>query len=83
LPSRFHIRAQQSGEASQHRRLVQGDVIGLIALDFILRLVGAGTVNVAFVIDVQSMHFDDFPAHELLPPLTGLALAWATAICNA
>jgi hypothetical protein len=42
---------------------VQGDVIGLVALDFILRLVRGGTVNVTFVIDGPSMHFDNFSAH--------------------
>jgi hypothetical protein len=42
---------------------VQGDVIGLVALDFILRLVRGGAVNVTFVIDGPSMHFDDFSAH--------------------
>lgn len=47
----------------QHRGLVQGDVIGLVALDFILRLVGCSMVDVAFVIDVPFMDFDDFSAH--------------------
>jgi hypothetical protein len=54
---------RKSAEASQHGSLVQGDVIGLVALDFVLRLVRAGTVNVAFVINVSSMDFDDFSAH--------------------
>src|SRR4249920_3155500 len=59
----FRIRAGHSAETSQHRGLVEGDVIGLVALDFILRLVWGGTVNVTFVIDGSSMHFDDFSAH--------------------
>jgi hypothetical protein len=42
---------------------VQGDVTGLVALDFKLRLVGGGTANVAFVVDVPSVHFDDYSAH--------------------
>jgi hypothetical protein len=63
LPLCFRIRARQSAEASQHRDLVQGDVIGLVALDFILRLVRCSMVDVAFVIDVPSMDFDDFSAH--------------------
>src|SRR5450759_4583118 len=63
LPLCFRIRARQSAEASQHRRFVQGDVIGLVALDFILRLVRGGMVYVTFVVDVTSVHFDDFPAH--------------------
>src|SRR5450830_1392543 len=48
---------------SQHRRFVQGDVVGLVTLDFILRLVRGGMVYVTFVVDVTSVHFDDFPAH--------------------
>jgi hypothetical protein len=54
---------------SQPRRLntaalVQRDVISLFVLDFILRLVGCRMVDVAFVIDVPSMDFDDFSAHR-------------------
>jgi hypothetical protein len=40
---------------------VQGDVIGLVALDFVLRLVRGGTVNVALVINVLSMALTIFP----------------------
>ena len=54
---------RKSAETSQHGGLVQGDVIGLVALDFVLRLVRGGTVNVALVIDILSMDFDDFSAH--------------------
>ena len=68
LPLCFRIRARQSAEASQHRGLVQGDMIGLVALDFILRLVRWSMVDVAFVIDVPSMDFDDFSAHPCRPP---------------
>jgi hypothetical protein len=42
---------------------MQGDVVSLVALDFILRLIGRSMVNVAFIIDGTLMHFDDFPAH--------------------
>ena len=42
---------------------MQGDVIGLVALDFILRIIRRSTVNVAFIIDGSFMHFDDFSAH--------------------
>jgi hypothetical protein len=63
LPLCFRIRARQSAEASQYRRLVQGNVVGLVALDFILRLVPSGMVDVAFVIDVPFMHFDDFSTY--------------------
>ena len=64
MPPCFRIRAGQSTEVSQHRGLVQGDVIGLVALDFILRLVRGGMMYVTFVVDVPSVHFGDFPAHS-------------------
>src|SRR5258708_8279272 len=38
-------------------------MIGLVALDFILRIIRRSTVNVAFIIDGSLMHFDDFSAH--------------------
>src|SRR5437773_10268147 len=47
---------------SQHRALVQGDVVGLVALDFILWLSLARVVGVPFVINVFRVHLDDFPA---------------------
>jgi hypothetical protein len=52
-----------SAETPQYCGFVQGDVIGLVALDFILRLGCGCAVNVAFVTDSPSMHFDDFSAH--------------------
>src|SRR6478672_5468614 len=54
---------QRLVEASQYRSFVQGDMIGFIALDFILRLIRAGTMNVTFVGNVPPMHFDNFPTH--------------------
>jgi hypothetical protein len=41
---------------------VQGNVIGLVAFDFVLGFVLAGVVDVSFVIHVRRMHLDDFPA---------------------
>jgi hypothetical protein len=38
-------------------------MIGRVALDFIEGVIGTGVVNVAFVIHVTPMHFNDFPAH--------------------
>src|SRR5260370_14350557 len=38
-------------------------MIGLVALDFILRIIRRSTVNVAFIMDSSFMHFDDFSAH--------------------
>ena len=40
-------------------RFVQGDVIRLITLDLVLRAVRAGVVNIAFVLDIPQMRFDD------------------------
>jgi hypothetical protein len=48
---------------SQYRSLVQGDMIRRVALNFIKWFVGTGVVNVAFVIYVAPMHFNNFPAH--------------------
>src|SRR5216117_1112520 len=47
---------------SQHRALVQGDVVGLVALDFILWLSLARVVGVPFVINAFRVHLDDCPA---------------------
>jgi hypothetical protein len=57
----FRNRAGPSAEAPQRPGLVQGDVVGLVALDFILRLIRRSTVNLAFIVDGSFMHFDDFP----------------------
>ena len=40
------------GDAVQRRALVYRDVIGLVALDFVLRVVGAGVVRVALPVEV-------------------------------
>jgi hypothetical protein len=42
---------------------MQGYVIGLVALDFILRFVRRSMMYVAFIIDVSSMHFNYFSAY--------------------
>src|SRR5258707_15347831 len=46
----------------QRAPLVQGDVIGLVAFDFVLGFVLAGVVDVSFVVHVLCMHVDDSPA---------------------
>ena len=38
-------------------------MIGFIALDFILRLIRAGMMNVTFVGNVTPMHLDNFPTN--------------------
>src|SRR5438094_8493668 len=53
----------------QRACLVQGNVIGLIAFDFVLGFVLAGVVDVSFVVHVLCMHLDDFPAD---PPSLGI-----------
>jgi hypothetical protein len=42
---------------------VQGNVIGLVALDFKLRILRRSTVDVALIIDGSLVHFNDFSAH--------------------
>src|SRR6516162_4811014 len=46
----------------QHATLVQGNVIGFVAFDFVLGFVLAGVVDVSFVIHVLCVRLDDFPA---------------------
>jgi hypothetical protein len=46
---------------------MQGVMIRRVALDFIKGVPGTGVVNVAFVIHVASMHFNDFPPHPSGP----------------
>lgn len=41
---------------------MQRYVIGLIAVNLILRVVGAGVVRIALVVDVSRMHADDVAA---------------------
>ncbi len=70
MPPHYKIRPQRLVKASQYRSFVQGDMIGFIALDFILRLIRAGMVNVTFVGNVTPMHFDNFstnPASFRIP----------------
>jgi hypothetical protein len=42
---------------------VQGDVISLVALDFVLRVLLARMVDIAFVVYIFGMHPDDPAAH--------------------
>jgi hypothetical protein len=63
IPAPHKIRRQRLVQASQYRSFVQGDMIGFVALDFVLWLIPAGMVNVTFVGNVTSMHFDNFSTH--------------------
>lgn len=45
----------------QCRTLVQGDVIGRVAPNFVLRLIVRSVVNVSFVLQILTMHFLDVP----------------------
>src|SRR5207253_3798924 len=45
----------------QRRTLMHGDVVGLVALDFILWLILARVVCVPFVINIFGVHLDDRP----------------------
>lgn len=53
----------RSAQVPEHGTLVQRDVIGFIALDFVLRLVRRGTMDVALVIDRSRVNLDNCPAH--------------------
>jgi hypothetical protein len=41
---------------------VQSDVIGLIALNFVLGVVFAGVMSIAFVIQIRGVHFHNLAA---------------------
>jgi len=47
---------------SQRRAFVHRDVIGLIAFDFILRIIRAGVVRMSLVIYISCMHLNDLAA---------------------
>jgi len=47
----------------QCRTLVHGNVLGLVALDFVLRLIFAGVTWMALVLGVAGVDFDDLAGH--------------------
>jgi len=42
---------------------MQGHVVGLVTLDFVLRVFLARMMHISFVNNVLSMHFDDAPTN--------------------
>jgi hypothetical protein len=78
LPSLSKLRSEVSGQSGhalpdyyrpyvpmlQRCCLVQGDVIRLIALDFVLRILLARMVDVSFIIHILRMHFHN-PAADV------------------
>jgi hypothetical protein len=42
---------------------MQRDVIGLVALDLVLRIIGAGVVHVALPVHILRVHTDDAATH--------------------
>jgi hypothetical protein len=48
---------------------MRGDMIGLVALDFVLRVIFRRTVPVALVVEILVMNPDDFAGH---PPGLGI-----------
>ena len=53
----------RSVDLVQRRALVHRDVIGLVALDLVLRIGFAATVRVALVVGIARVHLDDRSAH--------------------
>jgi hypothetical protein len=47
----------------QRRALMHCDVIGLVASDFVLRIVTGGMMHMAFIVDVSRMHFNNDAAN--------------------
>lgn len=41
-----------------------GDVVGLVAFDLVLRMVGVGAVCVAFVVKIRGVDLDDMSRHK-------------------
>src|SRR5437867_12889211 len=50
--------------APKRTRLVQSHMIGLVALNFVLRVLLARVVDISFVIHILGVHLDNFPASE-------------------
>ena len=46
-------------EQGQCHPFVHRDVIGLVALDLVLRFISARVMDVSFVMDIQCVHLDD------------------------
>src|SRR6516164_4786723 len=50
-------------DTSKRAALVHGDVIGFVALDFVLRVVFRGVPQIALMGKIPPVHLDDFAAH--------------------
>jgi len=74
-----HHRAPDRGASiaklGERGPLVEGDMIGLAALDLVLWIIGARMVGIAFDVELASMHADDraadtsglgIPAHAIM-----------------
>lgn len=48
-----------SGETLQCGSLVQGDVVSLVALDFVLRVIRARVMDITFIVHVFFVHLHD------------------------
>src|ERR1043166_3713143 len=62
MSTRRLVNDKLAAKTSQYPAFVQGDIVGLVALDLVLRLILAGVVDVAFVIHVLGVHPDDAAA---------------------
>src|SRR3546814_18080995 len=62
-PDRGGVGGHRSVDLVQRRALVHGDVVGLVALDLVLRIGFAATAHVAFVICVARVHLDDISTY--------------------
>ena len=54
--------ARPLSDLVQRRALVHGDVVGLVALDFVLRIVRAAVARMSLVFGVAGMDLDDAAA---------------------
>ena len=83
---RVELRVWKSGrlavKASQRLALVQGDMIGLIALDLVLRIVLARMMDIAFVIRVPRVHPYDAAADPTSFGIPGYVVADFECPCH-
>lgn len=62
--------------------LMHGDVVCLVALNLVLRVVFAGVVNVAFVVNVCCVDFDDMAADHACFGVPGYVIADFELLCH-
>jgi hypothetical protein len=63
VPTKLPGTGAALAETPQRPAFMQSDVSGFIAFDFVLRLLFARVMDVAFIIHIFGVHAHDFAAH--------------------